>query len=89
MQVIRIDEADRVWWCNAKVTPRQMPDCKIAETETGHDDCGWIYVKPAGDVIELTEERRPNTYEEAMELDPPAPHVRRRLSTDWKPVDGD
>ncbi len=48
-----------------------------------------LVLVPVDDVIELTEERRPNTYEEATELDPPAPHVRRRLFTDWVPVDGD
>ena len=42
----------------------------------------WNLDKP--DVIELTEERRANTYEEAMELDPPAPHIRRRLLSEWE-----
>ena len=42
---------------------------------------------PVGDVIELTEERRSNSYNEAMEMDPPRHHVRRRLMSEWEAAD--
>ena len=34
--------------------------------------------------IDLTEESRPYTYDEAFELDEPRPHIRRRLATGWE-----
>jgi hypothetical protein len=48
-----------------------------------------IIAAALGEVIPAEVESRINTYEEALELDPPAPHIRVRYTTNWQPVVSD
>ena len=55
--------------------------------EVEKDTDGFPIFCSGGREVTMTVETRPNTYEEAADLDPPAAHMRRRLITDWEIVE--
>jgi hypothetical protein len=91
---------DAIWWCeeHRQRGIRDKPHCQWAELADAlrqfplsMPECRMVErgLVDLSEVIPAEVESRINTYEEALELDPPAPHIRVRYTTNWQPVVSD